>query len=167
MKVRPVVVALVSSLFFVPALVRADDLTFKQFTVIREFGGADNAAIFGVLPSELGMKITDVTGPAFLGNAYLAMLNENNLNGFFAHSSTPMSAAEKQQLLSDYAGAYVIYFENYSGRLCSGDQYQIEMTGKIGGVTAVTRFDFIASPQSAGDCKFITLSEITMTSSHN
>jgi hypothetical protein len=147
------------------SLARADGPKFQQFTVVREFGTGDTSAIFGVLPSEAGYKITDVTGPMFLGHAQVAILNENTLSQFFDHSVFPMTATEKQQLLSKYNGAYVVYFEKYSDQLCSGDEFEIAITGSLGNTTATSQFSFVAQPQNKGDCKFLTLSEITMTSS--
>jgi hypothetical protein len=139
-----------------------DNLSFKYLAVIREFSAADRAALFGVLPTKDGMQITDVSGPGFLGDAHVGILTADNAGKFFNRSSIPMSAEEKTTLLSQYAGAQVIYFEGFSSSLCTGQVFKLTVSGLLDSKKLTTTFQFSAQPNSHGDCTFITLSETTV-----
>jgi hypothetical protein len=128
---------------------------FEYFSVIREFGGSDTAALFGLLPNQPGMKITGITGPEFLaGHAKVKILNSDTLKELFVASSLPMPNEEKEPLLSKYGGAQVIYFEKYEGRLCTDDNLSLAVSSTLGEWTPTLTFRFSAVADPTGNCKF-------------
>jgi hypothetical protein len=133
-----------------------DPRDFKFFSVIREYGGKDNAALFGILPTQGKLKITKVTElwADFLPGYGLETLNQETENRLFSKSSIPMSQQEKDSLLSKYNGAQIIYFEGYNGQLCSGDEFKIFVSSSLGDFKFTTTFDVRAVPNSTGDCTF-------------
>lgn len=141
----------------------AEDVELKGFGVIREFGGVDTAAIFGLRPSSGSLVIKTVSGPRFLGAARVGTLDQTAMDHLFVKSSRPMDEQEKQSLVSQWNGAQVIYFEGYSGVFCSSNETQSEVTatGTVNGKPFTTTFQFIALPNSNGDCDFHTFGTIT------
>ncbi len=139
------------------------DVELKGFGVVREFGGADTAAIFGLRPSSGSLVIKSVNGPRFLGTARVGTLDQTAIDHLFLKSSIPMSQQEKQSLVAQWSGAQVIYFEGYSGAFCSSNETQSEVTasGALNGKPFVTTFQFIALPSSTGDCTYHTFGIIT------
>ncbi|MGK5085893.1 hypothetical protein WDW37_21605 [Bdellovibrionota bacterium FG-1] len=136
----------------------------QGFGVIREFGGNDNAAMFGLLSQNGTLQITDVSGPAFLGGYRVGELDQVAIDHLFLKSSKPMDQKEKLDLISKYNGAQVIYFEGYTGNLCRSNEieYDISASGNVNGAPFTATIQFIALPNSSGDCgyhKFITVTQ--------
>ena len=135
----------------------------KGFGIIREFGGTDTAAIFGLLSSGGALQITAVHGPAFLGGARSGQLDQAAMDHLFLRSVRPMSQEEKQNLVSRWSGAQVIYFEGYNGTLCANDevQHEVSVSGTSSGKSFTSTFRFIALPNSNGDCTYHTFEVLT------
>ena len=133
-----------------------DSTSFKKIGVIREFGGTDNAALFGLLPDSGKLQINKVVGPGFLKVYKVGELNPITLEKLFLNTSKPLNSNEKQDLLSGFNGAMVIYAEGYEGNLCNQDevQYEIKATGQIDKIDLEITFQFVASPNSNGNCIF-------------
>jgi hypothetical protein len=130
---------------------------FQYFSVIREFGDDDTAALFGLLPNKQGMKITGITGPLFLGHALVKVLHQETLGDLFSHSSLPMTQPEKKQLLSRYSGAQIIYFEKYQGQLCTDQDLSLTVTSTLGEWSPTLTFKFSAIANPNDDCRFHSL----------
>ena len=128
---------------------------FEYFSVIREFGGNDTAALFGLLPSQPGMKITGITGPEFLaGHVKIKIFNSDTLKDLFVASLRPMPNEEKARLLAKYDGAQVIYFEKYEGQLCRDDDLNLTVASTLGDWAPTLTFRFNAVADPAGNCEF-------------
>ena len=141
------------------------DLNLKGFGVIREFGGSDNAALFGLLPPSGSIQITNCTAPQFLASVRCGVgtLNETVMSHLFLKSSNPMTQSERQNLLSQWNGSQVIYFEGYNGSLCTNDEteYNVTVSGTSNGQAFTSTFQFIALPNSNGDCTYHKFGTIT------
>ncbi|MCM2323016.1 MAG: hypothetical protein NDJ90_07115 [Oligoflexia bacterium] len=144
---------------------RSPDL--EGFGVIREFGGNDTAAMFGLLPASGTLKITSCTGPNFLVEVgcRVGQLDGAAMDRLFLKSSKPMAQSEKQSLLSQWSGAQVIYLEGYNGALCTVAEieYNITVSGTANGHSFTSTFQFIALPNSNGDCTYHKFGTITRT----
>lgn len=130
----------------------------QGFGIIREFGASDTAAMFGLLPISGTLKITSVAGPSFLSSVGygVGQLNNGVISHLFLKSSNPMSQLEKQNLLSKYNGATIIYIEDYTGNLCTSEEieYSIVVTGTVDTAPFTATIQFIALPNSSGDCTY-------------
>jgi hypothetical protein len=139
------------------------DLT--GFGIIREFGGSDTAALFGVLPSSGSIQITGCSGPSFLvqGGCRVGQLTPSTMDRLFLKSSKPMSHQEKQDLVYQWNGAQVLYFEAYNGTLCTNAEieYLVSISGTSNGQAFTTIFQFIALPNANGSCTFHSFGTIT------
>lgn len=146
------------------SVVHADE-SLKGFGIIREFSGSDTAAIFGLLPANRSVKITGCAAPQFLVNVgcHVGQLNETVMSHLFLQSSKPMEQEEKQKIVAQWNGAQVIYFEGYNGNLCSTDEieYNIMVSGTIDAKPFTSTFQFIALPNSNGDCTYHKFGTIT------
>ncbi|MGZ6424462.1 MAG: hypothetical protein ACXWRZ_02900 [Bdellovibrio sp.] len=133
-----------------------EEIEFKKVGVIREFGGVDNAALFGVLSKCGKFQISKVEGPAFLKSYSVGELNQTSISKLFLNTSKPLSIEERQNLISEFNGATVIYTENYSGNLCSDEEisYEIKASGRLNEANVEVIFQFQALPNSTGNCKF-------------
>jgi hypothetical protein len=156
--------SIIVTMFFILMASAASATDLKGFGVIREFDGTDTAAMFGLLPSAGLLQITGVTGPSFLGTARIGQLNQVAIDHLFLRSANPMDEEEKQNLINQYNGAEVIYFEGYAGNLCTttDTEHEVGVTGTIDGISFTATFQFIALPNSSGDCtyhEFITSSQ--------
>lgn len=136
----------------------ANAANLQGFGVIREFSGTDTAAMFGLVADSSSIQIKGATGPSFLGGVRIGQLDKVAMDHLFIKSSKPMSQQERQDLVSKYDGAQVIYFEGYLGSLCSSNEteFNIGVTGTISGVPFQSTFQFIALPNSLGDCTYHT-----------
>ncbi len=134
------------------------DSDLKGFGVIREFGGSDSAALFGLLPAAGSIEITGCMAPQFLASAGCAVgeLNETVMSHIFLKSSNPMTQSERANLLSQWNGSRVIYFEGYTGNLCTNEEteYDITVSGTSNGKPFKSTFQFIALPNASGDCTY-------------
>jgi hypothetical protein len=141
--------------------------TFQFFSVIREFGGKDNNALFGILPDQganLGVaKISKVVefGADFLNGYRAGTLDQQTMTHLFLNSTVPMSQQEKESLVSKYNGAQIIYFGGYQGQLCTDEEFKIEVNSTFGDFQLSTTFDVRAEPSSTGDCSFHVFSAMT------
>ena len=130
------------------------DINLKALIVIREFGETDNAALFIALPSDnQTLTFEEVSGPQFLGNAYVGILDDKFLSKVFTKSAVPMSDAERHQLISVYKSAGVIYFESYRGSLCTDEEQDISAKGAIRGDKLSVDFKFAAKSQQGKSCE--------------
>lgn len=138
---------------------------FKFFSVIREFGGKDNVALFGILPNQGTLQITKVaeTWADFLTGYSFGTLNQETVNHLFSNSSVPMSQQEKDSLLSKYNGAQIISFEGYDGQLCTDEEFKITVSSSLGDFKFTTTFDVMVEPNSSGDCKFHVFTYLTQS----
>lgn len=138
-------------------------ISFKKFGIIREFGVADNAALFGLLPNSGKFQITEVMGPDFLKKYGVGELNRTIVDKLFLKTAKPLSQSERDGLLSDFDGATIIYIEGYNGNLCNQNEteYEIKLTGEINDVDIEVRFKFAALPNANGNCAFHTFGIIT------
>lgn len=143
----------------------AGSLQLKGFGVIREFGATDTAALFGLLSENGSLQILTVRGPQFLGVVRLGKLDHQSLDHLFLKSAQPMAQHEKQSLASQWKGAQVIYFEGYSGTLCTQNesQYNVEVSGKAGEKPFTTIFQFVALPNPTGNCSYQIFGFLTKT----
>jgi len=135
--------------------------TIKGLAVIREFGGSNTAALFVLLPSpgphQESLEITEITRPDFLDKPKAGQLDQESINVLFLNSAIAMPQQEKDGLLSDYKGAGIVYFENYDGRLCTGQEFTITVASTFGDRKLKTSFVFTAETDQhspSGDCKF-------------
>ncbi len=156
--------SILSSVFFLLLASSVNAASLQGFGVIREFGHGDTAALFGILPSNGSLKITGISGPSFLSSVGygVGQLNQGVISHLFLKSTNPMSQMEKQELVQKYNGTSVIYIEGYSGKLCTSEEteYNINISGDIDGAPFTATLQFVALPNSSGDCeyhKFITL----------
>ncbi len=140
-----------------------EGIEFQSVGVIREFGGTDNAALFGVYSKSGKLEISKVVGPAFLKSYRVGELNQTSISKLFLNSSKPLSTDERQNLISEFNGATVIYTEGYSGNLCSNDEigYEITATGRIDETNLEVIFQFEALPNPNGNCDFHVFGTIT------
>ncbi len=157
--------AIFCSILLLLAVSAAHATDLQGFGVIREFGGTDTAAMFGLLPASGSLQFTGCTGPAFLVpvGCRVGDLNQVAMDHLFLKSSKPMSQQEKQDLLSKWNGAKVLYFEGYNGSLCTNDEieYHVSVSGTSSGKPFTTTFQFIALPNAAGDCTYHIFGTIT------
>lgn len=158
--------ALIFTLFSLLQILSANaDSSLKGFGVIREFGASDNAALFGLLPANGSVEITNCVAPQFLSSVGCAVgtLNESTASHLFKKSSNPMTQSEKTKLLSQWNGARLIYFEGYSGSLCTDEEteYNITVSGTLNGTPFKSTFQFIALPSSNGNCTYQKFGTIT------
>lgn len=139
------------------------EISFKKFGVIREFGGTDNAALFGLLSESGKLQITQVVGPGFLKTYRVGELNKSTVKKIFSRSAKPLSQGERDGLLSEFNGATIIYTEGYNENLCnqSETQYEIVATGKIEDVDVEVTFQFEALPNPNGNCGFHVFGIVT------
>lgn len=137
-------------------------ISFKKFGLIREFGGTDNTALFGLLPEAGKLQITTLTGPKFLDVYKVGELNKATLDKLFLNTKKPLNQSEREALLSDFNGATVLYTEGYHGNLCRQDEtgYEIKATGKIDDVDVEVSFQFEALPNVNGSCTFHTFAVV-------
>lgn len=141
-----------------------DNASFKYLAVIREIGRKDNAALFGILPRSGTLQITSVAGPSFLGGYRVGQLDQAAMDHLFTNVSVPMTQAERDNLVAEYGGAQLIYFEKYDGDLCLGPgtpKVTISISTSLGERKRLMTFEFIAIPQSNGDCQFHMISNET------
>jgi len=134
---------------------QANATDLQGFGIIREFGGTDNAAMFGLLaPAGTNLQISNITGPAGYKGTFT--LDQTAMTNMFAQSSNPMSQQERSDIISQYNGAQVIYFEGYNATLCTYNEieYNIEVSGTLDGSPFSATFQFIALPSSNGDCGY-------------
>ncbi|MBL7544762.1 MAG: hypothetical protein JNL11_13175 [Bdellovibrionaceae bacterium] len=152
------------SVLFQMSAAHADE-KLKGFGVIREFGGSDTAAVFGLLPTNGSIQITGCSGPEFLVHVgcRVGQLNETVMNHLFLKSSKPMEQSEKQNIVSQWNGAQIIYLEGYNGNLCSSDEieYNVTVSGTIDAQPFTSTFQFIALPNSNGNCTYHKFGTIT------
>lgn len=132
------------------------EINFEKFGLIREFGDSDNAALFGLFSEPGKIEISKIAGPDFLNTYQVGILNESSVETLFSKSSYPLSVTEKQNLLSKFNGATIIYTEGYIGNLCRIDETQFEITaiGKIQSTDVEVTFQFVANPSLNGSCNF-------------
>ncbi len=135
-------------------------IDFKQYLVVREPAQSvtDTAAIFLFKPSRGTFTVSDVKGPKFLGNAAVGKLDAETLKKLFRDLSSPLPDDQKQKLLAEYADATIVYFERYDGRLCSNEQFHLELMGTVEGITPTAIYDFNGSTGNDGNCFFHSLS---------
>ncbi len=133
-----------------------EPIEFLKIGVIREFGGTDTAAMFGVLLKAGKLEITKVEGPSFIHNYQVGELNQKSMGHIFLNSTQPLSTEERAKLVGDFNGATILYTEGYSGSLCRDDEvgYTIKATGKIDETEIELLFQFEAFPSAHGNCKF-------------
>ena len=144
------------AIFFFVVVTTASAANLQGFGIIREFGGVDTAAMFGLLAGSGSVQINSVTGPQFLGGVRIGQLDKVSLDHLFLKSAQPMSDQEKQDIISKYNGAQVIYFEAYQGALCLKDEteFNIGVVGTIDGRAFSATFQFIALPNVTEDCTY-------------
>tara|TARA_B110001454_G_C12723230_1_gene435994 strand:- start:27104 stop:27670 length:567 start_codon:yes stop_codon:yes gene_type:complete len=132
------------------------EINFEKFGLIREFGDSDNAALFGLFSESGKFEISKIVGPEFLNTYQVGILNESSVEKLFSKSSSPLNITEKQNLLSKFNGATIIYTEGYTGNLCRLDETQFEITaiGKIQSTDVEVTFQFVANPNLNGSCNF-------------
>ena len=140
-----------------------EEIEFQKLGIIREFGGTDNAAMFGLLPKSGKLKIDKIEGPVFLKTYAIGELNQTTINKIFLNSSKPLNTEERQNLISEFNGAIVIYTEGYSGNLCSNDEitFTIKVTGRLDNTDIEVTFQFEAISNPDGNCKFHMFGIIT------
>lgn len=142
-------------------------ITYQNFAVLREFastaGENDRAALFLVLPSQGVLTINSVTGPNFLKQASVGILDADKMKKLFANSSTKMAESEKAEILKKFQGATFLYFENYEGQLCDQASYEIDATSTLLGKSVNLTFTFEAAASRSDDC-FIYSSSMLETS---
>lgn len=133
-----------------------EEIAFQNFGIIREFGGTDHAALFGLLPKSGNLQINKVVAPAFIQSVGVGKLSQTSIEKFFTKTAKPISQAEKQDLLSKFDGATVIYAEGYNGNLCNTDEItnKITATGFLDQTSVAITFQFEALPSANGDCEF-------------
>jgi hypothetical protein len=134
---------------------------FQYFSVIREFGGNDTAALFGILPDHGTLQITEISGPSFLGTVHIGTFNQDAINHLFLKSSKPMSQQEKNGLIAKYNGAEAIYVEGYEAQLCTDSEVKIKVSSSFGDLKPITTFDFTAEPTATDDCTFHSFLTLT------
>jgi hypothetical protein len=146
-----------------PASKDKEGLEFQSLGIVREFGGTDNAAMFGVQSKSGKLQINKVEGPAFIKTYRVGELNQTSISKLFLNTSKPLSTDERQNLISEFNGATVIYTEGYSGNLCSNDEiiYDIKTTGRIDETNIEVIFHFEALPNPNGNCDFHVFGTIT------
>jgi hypothetical protein len=133
--------------------------------VIREqqYG---HAALFASLPDQSGAVYDGASVPkdSLLGGTYFTgILSSSTMDQMFNKTLSPMSDTEKQQILKDFNGAMFVYFEGYTDSLCSNQPIEVDMASTLGSYKLTTMFNFVAIAQPLGDCKFLSLSELTST----
>ncbi len=135
-------------------------IDFKQFLLVREpaQSATDTAAIFLFKPSRGTFTVSEVKGPKFLGNAQVGKLDAETLKKLFVDLSSPLPEEQKQKLLTDYADATIVYFQKYDGRLCSDEQFHLELTGTVEEIAPTAIYDFNGSTGNDGNCFFHSLS---------
>lgn len=135
--------------------------------IVREPGmtATDAASLFIIKTEQGSPVIKDVAGPQFLGNAAVGVLDASTIDKLFAKLSSPLPKDAKTKLLDKYAGAAVVYFEGYKGRLCDGGQYRLELKTEYADVRPLASFDFVGSQGQDGNCFFNSLSLLTSTHS--
>ena len=133
-----------------------DSIDFEKIGIIREFGGTDNAALFGVRSNSGIFNITKIVGPGFLKTYGVGTLNQSTLAKLFSKSSKPLSQTEKTELLTNFNGGTIIYTEGYQGNLCTNDEtkYEVVATGSVNAVNVEVTFQFVAQPNPNGNCTF-------------
>jgi hypothetical protein len=132
----------------------------QAFAVIREFQ-SNHAALFLVQSDQTGLAIIGESGISDLGDAHVGTLDESSMDGLFNNVPAPMLLSEKQQILDKYKGASFVYYENYSGSLCSGDRFELDVASKLPGWGLSTGFNFVAESTYSGECKFLSQSLMT------
>ena len=151
-------------LFVVLASISSASASVDSFGVIREFGDGDRAALFGWIPQSENVEITGCTAPQFAAEVgcQIGRLNEAVMDHLFLESARPLSSQEKQELLSQWAGAFMLYFEGYQGNFCRNDEMEIDVsvTGRIDGKPVTWTFQFIALPNAVGNCSFLRFGTI-------
>ncbi len=148
-------------IFYTSVVFAASEL--DGFTVVREFGCGDTAALFGLLSSTGNVIIKRVSGPTFLGGYRLGKLNSSTMSHIFLKSSLPMDSNERKSILSKYKGAKVIYFEGYHGSLCQEEdvEYRIIVNGEIDHLEFEAVYQLIALPNKFGDCTYHKFAFVT------
>lgn len=140
-----------------------EEIDFQKFGIIREFGGTDNAALFGVYSKAGKFQITQVIGPTFLKTGRVGELNQASLDQLFINTTKPLSVREREDLISEFNGASFFYTESYSGNLCNIDEitYEIKATGRLNDLNIEVTFQFEALPNANGNCQFHVFGIIT------
>ena len=140
------------------------EVSLKGFGVIREFGGSETAALFGLLSDKGVLKITKCYGPDFLTQVgcHVGTLNQASMDHLFLKSIHPLSAEEKQKILASWSTSQVIYFEGYTGNLCAPGESdkQVRVDGTVDNIPIHVTFQFLAKPTALGDCEFQTFGTI-------
>jgi len=135
------------------------EVKFEHFVVIREFASQDTGALFGFKPSVGTAEITELFGPEIL-NGHIkssGILTPEGFAQLFTKGENPMPTADRDSLTKHFTGYNYLYFENYDGELCAGeDSFQsivVKTKTSVGGSFKLT-FRFDAVPQLDGNCKF-------------
>ena len=138
------------------SLFAQNSIQFEKVGIIREFGGTDNAALFGVRSTSGTFNVTKVVGPGFLKTYGVGTLSDSTVARLFSKSSKPLSQAEKTELLTSFNGGTIIYSEGYQGNLCTDDEtkYEVVATGSVNAVNVEVTFQFEAQPNPTGNCSF-------------
>lgn len=138
-------------------------IDIDQYLVVREPGAteSDAAALFLLKAKQGVLEVKNVKGPAFLGNAAVGRLDDETAKKLFSELSSPLPAEKTADLLENFRDATVVYFKNYSGRLCDGGTYRLEITTSIQGVTPLSAFDFVGARGESGHCSYSTLALTT------
>lgn len=136
--------------------IRQTKINFEKFGLIRELGETDNGALFGLLSESGKFEISKIVGPGFLKTYQVGILNESSVDMLFSKSSKPLTQDEKQDLLSKFKGATILYTEGYPGNLCNLDEieHNIVITGKVESTDVEVTFQFLALPNVSGNCRF-------------
>lgn len=139
------------------------DIKFAHAVMIREFGTeSDTGALFLIRPSSLEpLAVNKIRGPLFLGNARVGVVDDIFVTKIFNNSATPLSEVRRSRLVEDYRGAVAIYFEGYSGRLCSEQLLELIVESTLREVALTSTFRFEANPSQSDDCKFWQLGLLT------
>jgi len=149
-----------------PKATAANVTKVNGFGVIREFGGTDTAALFGLTTDAGSLQITGISAPPFVSTVGygVGLLYPGLISHLFLKSSNPMSDQEKKDLVAKYAGASVIYIEGYADQFCTSNdtEYEIQVVGNLDGKPFTATLQFIALPNASGDCRYHTF--FTMSS---
>jgi hypothetical protein len=137
-----------------PEQPKGKDFEFDGFAVIREFGGNDNAALFGITADGVDLTISEVSGPNFIQAYRVGKLTPGSLDKLFQKSRLPMGSKEKEVLLSKFSDATVIYAEGYEGNICNFKEFEhkIVVTGIAESERYMFEFDVEATPNQTGSC---------------
>lgn len=134
------------------------DLSFEHVTLIRELDAKEAGALFGFKPSSGAVEITKIAGPAFLNGhrKSLGLITSESVRQLFAQGGISMSEVDRDKFRDQYNGYNYVYFENYDGDLCAGDDNFREIvisTKTSTGRQYELRFRFEGNRQQNGSCK--------------